>query len=65
MVTERQAVSTGIEKVLGDFFRQAETASGVLGIDDHEVEFELLAQAGQVVAHSGAARLSDNVSEKG
>ena len=64
MVAERQAVSARIEELFRNGAGQAEAASRVLGVHNGKVEPQAGFEAGQMVQHGLAARLSDDVSEK-
>ena len=64
VVAERQDIGAGGEdlarRVLGD----AEAARGVLGVDHHEVEFEVAPQPRKMIRKPIAPGLADHVTEK-
>jgi hypothetical protein len=61
MVAAGDHVGAGLEELAADLVGDAEAGSGVLPVDDHEVEVEALAQAGQMGGHGVASRPADDV----
>ena len=64
MVAERDGVRAGIEQFMVDRFGDAETAGGVLAVDDDEIEFPVADQAGQMFRDRGAAGPAHHVADK-
>ena len=64
MVAERDRVGTGVDEVVVDRLGDAETAGGVLAIDDDEIERPVADQAREVLENRGAAGLADDVADE-
>jgi len=64
VVAERDHVDPGGEQLVRVLGRDADAAGGVLPVDDHEVERELLAQPGEELAQRAAPGGGDDVADE-
>ncbi len=64
MVAERHAVGAGVDQIIEDRLGDAKAASGVLAIDDDEIDGIALDEARQGIANHVSARATDDIAEK-
>ena len=64
MIAERDGIGAGVEEFLIDRLGDAETAGGILAIDDDEVERPVTDHAGQIFRDRGAACPADHVANE-
>ncbi len=64
MIAERDGIGAGVEEFLIDRLGDAETAGGILAVDDDEVERPVPDHAGQIFRDRGAACPADHVTDE-
>ena len=64
MIAERDRVGAGVEKFVVDRLGDAETAGGVLAVDDDEIELPVADQARQAFRDRGAAGAADDIADE-
>ena len=64
MIAERDGVSTGLDQLAIDRFRDAETAGCVLAIDHDQIELPFLDQAGQALNDDSPPAAADDVADE-
>ena len=64
MIAERDGVGAGVEQFLIDRLGDAETAGGILAIDDDEIERPVPDHAGQMFRDGGAPGPADDVADE-
>ncbi len=64
MVAGGEHVGAKVEQLFGDLRRYAETASGILRIDDGEFDVMRGAHVADVLAHDAAPRAAENVADE-
>jgi hypothetical protein len=64
MVAGGKDVGAEVEKVLGDGWRQSESAGGIFRIHDYEIHLAFLDQVRQVLPHNPSPRTAENVPDK-
>ncbi len=64
MVAGRHHVGTRTNGVVKNLFGNAETASGVLAVDDNEVQLQIGNQPRQLFINRGTARPAHHITQK-
>ena len=64
VVAERDRVGARGEEILADRLGDAESASGVLAVDDDEIEFPARPQVRQMLQQDGASRAPHDVADE-
>ncbi len=64
MVAGGQNIRAQVEKLLGKLRRNPEAASGVLRVDDDQLDVVSLAQMADVLAHDPASRAAEDVADE-
>jgi hypothetical protein len=64
VVARGDDIGTGVDRIVEYFFGDAKAASGILAVDDSEVEFEVRYQSRQLLIHGRPARAAHHVTKK-
>src|SRR6478672_6841117 len=64
MIAERHTIGAGIYEIVTDRLGDAETAGGILAVDDDEMQRPVAAKPRQMFEHACAAGATDNITNE-